>query len=57
VSTWNNHIELLAQVEDTHDGVFQALRPNAGPVLIAPLTYQLSEESTRITARSRPRSA
>src|SRR3954452_25036067 len=55
VSTWNNHIELLAQVEDTHDGVFQApppnggaLRPNAGPVTIAPLTYQLSEESIRV---------
>jgi enediyne biosynthesis protein E9 len=55
VSTWNNHIELLAQVEDTHDGVFQspppngnAVRPNAGPVTIAPLTYQLSEESIRV---------
>ena len=55
VSTWNNHIELLAQVEDTHDGVFQApppyggaLRPNAGPVTIAPLTYQLSEESIKV---------
>jgi choline dehydrogenase-like flavoprotein len=55
VSTWNNHIELLAQVEDTHDGVFQspppngnAVRPNAGPVTIAPLTYQLSDESIRV---------
>jgi choline dehydrogenase-like flavoprotein len=55
VSTWNNHIELLAQVQDTHDGVFQspppngnAVRPNAGPVTIAPLTYQLSEESVRV---------
>src|SRR2546429_2276212 len=57
VSTWNNHIELLAQVEDTHDGVFQspppsggAVRPNAGPVTIAPLTYQLSDESLRVRA-------
>ena len=57
VSTWNNHIELLAQVEDTHDGVFLspppnggALRPNAGPVTIAPLSYQLSEESIRVRA-------
>jgi hypothetical protein len=57
ISTWNNHIELLAQVEDTHDGVFQApppsggaVRPNAGPVTIAPLTYQLSEESLRVRA-------
>ena len=55
VSTWNDHIELLAQVEDTHDGVFQspppnggAVRPNAGPVTIAPLTYQLSEQSLRV---------
>jgi choline dehydrogenase-like flavoprotein len=57
ISTWNNHIELLAQVEDTQDGVFLApppsggaLRPNAGPVTIAPLTYQLSEESIRVRA-------
>jgi hypothetical protein len=57
VSTWNNHIELLAQVEDTHDGVFLspppnggAVRPNAGPVTIAPLTYQLSEQSIRVRA-------
>src|SRR3954454_23841605 len=55
IATWNNHIELLAQVEDTHDGVFQApppqgnaVRPNAGPVTIAPLTYQLSAESLRV---------
>src|SRR3954452_18706699 len=55
VATWNNHIELLAQVEDTHDGTFSApppsgnaLRPNAGPVTIAPLEYQLSEESVRV---------
>jgi choline dehydrogenase-like flavoprotein len=57
ISTWNDHIELLAQVEDTHDGVFQspppqggAVRPNAGPVTIAPLTYQLSDESLRVRA-------
>jgi choline dehydrogenase-like flavoprotein len=55
ISTWNDHIELLAQVEDTHDGVFEspppqggALRPNAGPVTIAPLSYQLSEQSIRV---------
>jgi choline dehydrogenase-like flavoprotein len=57
VATWNNHIELLAQVEDTHDGVFlspppqgSAVRPNAGPVTIAPLSYQLSEQSIRVRA-------
>ncbi len=55
VATWNNHIELLAQVEDTHDGTFQspppnggAIRPNSGPVTIAPLTYQLSDQSVRV---------
>jgi choline dehydrogenase-like flavoprotein len=57
ISTWNNHIELLAQVEDTNDGVFQspppqgsAIRPNAGPVMIAPLTYELSAESQQVRA-------
>src|SRR3954466_2959367 len=55
ISTWSNHIELLAQVEDTHDGVFQtpppqggAVRPNSGPVMVAPLQYQLSDESLRV---------
>src|SRR5690349_10217281 len=28
VATWSNHIELLAQVEDTHDGTFQSPPPN-----------------------------
>ena len=39
LSTFNNHIEILAMVEDTHDGEFLAppptgshVRPNAGPV-------------------------
>jgi cholesterol oxidase len=55
IASWSSHIELLAQVEDTHDGVFQspppqggAIRPNAGPVTIAPLSYQLSEQSIRV---------
>jgi enediyne biosynthesis protein E9 len=55
IASWNNHIELLAQVEDTHDGVFtepppsgSAIRPNSGPVTIAPLAYQLSEQSVRV---------
>jgi choline dehydrogenase-like flavoprotein len=55
IASWNNHIELLAQVEDTHDGVFStpppqggAVRPNSGPVTIAPLSYQLSEQSVRV---------
>src|ERR687886_234262 len=52
ISRWSDHIEVLAMVEDTHDGVSQppppqggAIRPNAGPVTIAPFSYQLSEES------------
>ena len=44
LSTFNNHIEVLAMVEDTHDGEFLAppptgshIRPNAGPVGIGPV--------------------
>jgi choline dehydrogenase-like flavoprotein len=55
ISQWNNHIELLAMVEDTHDGTFTApppqggaVRPNSGPVTIAPFTYQLSDQSVRV---------
>jgi choline dehydrogenase-like flavoprotein len=55
VSEWNNRIELLAMVEDTHDGRFEfvppsggAVRPNAGPVAIGPFTYQPSEQSIRV---------
>ena len=55
IASWSNHIELLAQVEDTHDGVFHspppqgsAIRPNSGPVTIAQLGYQLSDQSIRV---------
>jgi enediyne biosynthesis protein E9 len=55
LSTFNNHIELLAMVEDTHDGVFLApppsgshVRPNAGPLGIGPFTYQLSDQSIAV---------
>ena len=55
IATWNNHIELLAMVEDTHDGTFQAPptqgsaeRPNAGPVQVAPLSYELSDQSVAV---------
>ena len=56
VSTWNNRIELLAMVEDTHDGRFYevpptgggAIRPNAGPVAIGLFDYTLSEASIRV---------
>ena len=52
LSTFNNHVEILAMVEDTHDGEFLAppptgshIRPNAGPVGIGPFNYTLSEQS------------
>jgi hypothetical protein len=56
ISTWNNRIELLAMVEDTHDGRFYdvpptgggAIRPNAGPVAIGLFEYTLSEASIRV---------
>jgi choline dehydrogenase-like flavoprotein len=55
ISTWNNHIELLAMVEDTHDGTFEApppnggaVKPNSGPVAVAPFTYELSDQSIAV---------
>jgi hypothetical protein len=58
IGQWANRIELLAMVEDTHDGVFEAtppqggaIRPNAGPVAIGTFSYRLSEQS--IAARER----
>src|SRR3712207_5210669 len=60
ISTWNNRIELLAMVEDTHDGRFYevppsgggAVRPNAGPVAIGLFEYTLSAASTRVRERA-----
>jgi cholesterol oxidase len=62
ISTWSSHIEILAMVEDTHDGTFQQaggayavppgggghVRPNAGPVGIGLFDYQLSPQSTLV---------
>jgi choline dehydrogenase-like flavoprotein len=55
LSTWNNHIELLAMVEETNDGEFLApppnggaVHPNAGPVWVAPFNYQLSDQTIRV---------
>lgn len=54
ISEWSNRIELLAMVEDTHDGRFTAvppsggaIRPNAGPVAIGLFDYTFSEQSQR----------
>jgi enediyne biosynthesis protein E9 len=55
LSTWNNHVEVLAMVEDTNDGEFLAPppkggseRPNSGPIWIAPFKYELSEQTVRV---------
>src|SRR4051794_5923802 len=56
IAKWASRIELLAQVEDTQDGVFysapptggDAERPNGGPVAVGTFTYALSEQSLRI---------
>ena len=55
IANWSNRIELLAMVEDTHDGEFlapppegSAIRPNAGPVEIGLFSYRLSEQSIRV---------
>ena len=52
LSTFNNHIEILAMIEDTNDGEFLApppnggaVRPNAGPLWVGPFTYNLSEQT------------
>ena len=54
IATWSNHIELLAQVEDTHDGASRAAAagrrgpPERRPGHDRPLSYQLSEQSIRV---------
>ena len=55
LSAWARHIEVLAMVEDTHDGAFQspppqggAIRPNDGPVAIGLFDYQISEAGLRV---------
>ncbi|HVE67528.1 MAG TPA: GMC oxidoreductase, partial [Solirubrobacteraceae bacterium] len=55
VANWANRIELLAMVEDTHDGQFYAAprrggaeRPNEGPVGVGLFNYALSDQSVRV---------
>ncbi len=55
ISSWSDRIELLAMVEDTHDGEFvspppqgNALQPNAGPVEVGLFAYRPSEQSLRV---------
>ncbi len=60
ISTWNDHIEILAMVEDTNDGSFYAvppgggghIQPNGGPVGVGLFDYALSEQSLRVRERA-----
>lgn len=59
ISTWTDHIEILAMVEDTHDGEFYAVppsgghvRPNPGPVGIGLFNYSPSERSIQVRERA-----
>jgi hypothetical protein len=53
IATWSRHIEILAMVEDTHDGTFYLppplggdfVRSGPGPVGIGLFDYDLSEQS------------
>nr|MDQ4042062.1 GMC oxidoreductase [Actinomycetota bacterium] len=55
IASWAQRIELLAMVEDTHDGQFYAVpprggaaRPNDGPLAIGLFNYALSDQSARV---------
>jgi enediyne biosynthesis protein E9 len=56
ISAWSDRIEILAMVEDTHDGEFFLpppgggghVQPNPGPVGVGPFGYELSDQSVRI---------
>jgi choline dehydrogenase-like flavoprotein len=60
ISTWNDHIEILAMVEDTSDGAFYAVppeggghvQPNGGPVGVGLFDYNQSEQSRRVRQRA-----
>ncbi len=56
ISSWSNHLEILAMVEDTNDGSFYAVppgqgdfvQPNGGPVGVGLFNYELSDQSVRV---------
>lgn len=60
VASWSDRIEILAMVEDTHDGEFYAVspsgggaeKPNAGPVTIGLFAYTMSEQSLAVRAEA-----
>jgi hypothetical protein len=58
IASWSDHIEILAMVEDTHDGEFYtpppngggSESPNAGPVKVGLISYTMSEQSLAVRA-------
>ncbi len=57
IAHWANRIELLAMLEDTHDGTFYAppptgaaARAGSGPIAIGTFNYAMSEQSLAIRA-------
>ena len=57
IAHWSNRIELLAMVEDTHDGMFylpppsgDGVRAGSGPIAIDTFNYAMSEQSLSIRA-------
>ena len=55
ISAWSDRIEILAMVEDTHDGEFflpppsgSHVQPNGGPVGVGLFGYELSDQSRRV---------
>jgi enediyne biosynthesis protein E9 len=56
ISTWSDHLEILAMVEDTDDGTYftppplqgDFVQPNGGPVGIGTYVYEQSEQSVAI---------
>ena len=55
IARWNNRIELLAMVEDTHDGRFYlppatggGIQPGSSPLIVGLFSYDFSEQSIRV---------
>jgi enediyne biosynthesis protein E9 len=56
IASWSDHIEILAMVEDTHDGEFYVAPPNgggaenanAGPVKVGLISYTMSPQSIAV---------
>src|SRR3954453_13147947 len=56
IASWSNHLEILAMVEDTHDGEFYVAPPNgggaenanAGPITVGLISYTMSQQSLAV---------